>query len=227
MAKVVVFGAGRGADVAYRYLTRDSEHEVVGFTVDASYLSSEEFRGLPVVPFEDVESRFPPDDYRMFIVLGYQDMNHLRAQKYNDAKGRGYRFVSYAASDIFRIEDLDVGENCFLLDNQSINLDVKIGDNVVMWSSNHIGDMTVIEDHCWISSHCTVAANVVVKEHSFLGIGATVSNHVVVEPESFVGADVLITENTKPSGVYLPGKSGCVSQDSRAFMKVLEACNKL
>ena len=38
MANVIIFGTGRGADVAFRYITSDSPHKVCGFTVDKEYL---------------------------------------------------------------------------------------------------------------------------------------------------------------------------------------------
>ncbi len=115
----------------------------------------------------------------MLILLGYQKMNRLRQQKFEQAKAKGYALASYVASDIFQPEPIRHGENCFILDNQSISLDVVIGSNVVMWSSNHIGDLTVIEDHAWISSHVTIAAGARVKERAFLGIGCKIGNGVL------------------------------------------------
>src|SRR5262249_6155603 len=176
MSKVVLFGTGRGADVAYRFLVRDSAHQVCGFAVDHEHLNRKIFHDLPVVAFEDVERRFPPGEFHMLILLGYQRMNELRAGKYIEAKRKGYSFINYVNSNIYRAEELHIGENCFILDNQSISLDVRIGNNVVMWSSNHIGDLTVIEDHTWVSSHVTFAGEVVVHPYCFLGIGATITN---------------------------------------------------
>jgi len=227
MSRLVLFGTGRGADVAFRYLQRDSDHEICGFTLDAAYLKRTTFHDLPVVPFEEVETRFPPDDYRMLILLGYQEMNQLRARKYLQAKAKGYTLASYVSSDFFRPEELSVGENCFILDNQSICLDVKIGNNVVMWSSNHVGDMTVIEDHAWISSHVTIAANVTIREGCFVGIGATISNHVTLGKNTFVGANALITSDTAENSVYVCGESKALDVDSATFMKVLRAGKKL
>ena len=87
-----------------------------------------------------------------------------------------------------RGRDLDVGENCFILDNQSISLDVKIGNNVVMWSSNHIGDLSTIGDHSWLASHVTVAAEVTVQPYCFLGIGATIGNKPDARPADIRGS---------------------------------------
>lgn len=228
MSKVVVFGTGRGADVAHRYLSADSEHEVVAFAVDEKYLDTSEFKGLPVVAFEGVEDVYPPDDFNMYALLGYQDLNGLRKERFQMGKEKGYSFVSYISSDFFRIEDIEAGENCFILDNQSINLDVKIGNNVVMWSSNHIGDLTVVEDNVWISSHCTIAANVVVGDSSFIGIGATVSNQVSMGARGFVGANALVTDDAAEGSVFVAGESGPVKgTDSKTFVKIMEMTGKL
>jgi sugar O-acyltransferase (sialic acid O-acetyltransferase NeuD family) len=227
MSKVVVFGIGRGAEVAYRFLTRDSDHEVCGFVVDRQYIKQETFHDLPVIAFEDVERRFAPDEYKMLVLLGYQRMNRLRAEKYVAAKKKGYSFISYANSHFYRAEELDIGENCFILDNQSISLDVKIGNNVVMWSSNHIGDMTTIGDHAWLSSHATIAAEVVVQPYCFIGIGATVGNKVTLGQGTFIGANALVVSDTAEKSVCVAGESEPVDVDSGGFMRVMMANGKL
>lgn len=226
MSKIVLFGTGRGADVAYRFLTGDTDHEIVGFTVDDKHRKVDTLRELPVVAFEEVERHFPPDEFRMLVLLGYQGMNSLRQQKYEAAKAKGYALESYVASDIFRVEPVSVGENCFILDNQSISLDVKIGNNVVMWSSNHIGDMTTIADHAWVASHCTLAANVEVGQRAFLGIGCTISNWVKVGDETMIGAHAFITSDTAPGSVHLFGKDAD-DMPARAFMRLTMASKKL
>jgi sugar O-acyltransferase (sialic acid O-acetyltransferase NeuD family) len=227
MSKVVLFGTGRGADVAYRFLARDSEHQICAFAVDRRHLDRERFHERPVVAFEDVEHHFPPDEYKMFALLGYQGMNTLRANKYLEAKQKGYSFISYANSNFYRAEELNIGENCFILDNQSISLDVKIGNNVVMWSSNHIGDLTVVEDHVWLASHVTIAAEVVVRPYCFLGIGATVGNKVTLGAKTFVGANSLVASDTVENSVYLAGEPGRVDVDSATLLRVLMAKGKL
>ena len=51
---LVIFGSGDIAQLAHYYFSRDSNYEVVAFTVDANYIKESEFCGLPVVAFEDV-----------------------------------------------------------------------------------------------------------------------------------------------------------------------------
>lgn len=224
--KVVLFGTGRGADVALRFLKADSPHEVVGFAVDAAHRKAETHSGLPLVDFEQVERHFPPDDFSMLILLGYQQMNRLRQAKFEAAKAKGYTLASYVSSAIFQPEPIRHGENCFILDNQSISLDVTIGDNVVMWSSNHIGDLSTIEDHAWVASHVTVAANVSIGQRAFLGIGATVTNGARIGDEAFVGADVLVTGDIAAKSVHVAGQ-GKLEFEALPFMRAMIAGKKL
>jgi sugar O-acyltransferase (sialic acid O-acetyltransferase NeuD family) len=227
MSKVILFGCGRGAEVAYRHLKRDTGHEVIGFTVDEAFLKSDTFQGLPVVPFEEVEKKFPPSEHKMFTLLGYQNMNQFRASKYLQGKKKGYQFISYVNSTAYSLEELDIGENCFIMENQSINLDVKVGNNVVMWSCNQIGDCTVIEDHVWISSHVTVADHVRIKEYSFIGINVGISNNVTIAPNTFIGGGLFVAQDTKKGSVYALPTAKLIAEDSSAFMRVLEATKKL
>jgi acetyltransferase-like isoleucine patch superfamily enzyme len=226
MSRIVLFGAGRGAAVAHRFFAGDTQHQVVAFTVDGDQLGAREYRGLPLVAFEDVQRSFPPESCRMHVLLGYQQMNGLRMRKFEQSRAKGYTLESYIASDIFRVEPIKVGENCFILDNQSISLDVTIGNNVVMWSSNHIGDMSSILDHVWIASHATISANVTVGERAFLGVGTTVANGVTIGAECFLGANLMAAHDTLPKSVHILGQDQ-LEFDSRSFMRMMIASKKL
>lgn len=222
MARIILFGTGRGAEVAYQYLSRDAQHEICAFTVDRAYRTTDRFHGLPVVDFESVETIFPPDDFCMFALLGYQRMNRLRQQKYQMGKEKGYRFISYLSPRISTPPDFSVGENCFILDNQTIDLGVRIGNNVVIWSWNHIGDQSQIMDHVWLSSGICLSGNVTIRPFSFIGIGAKISNNVTIQDESFIGAGAVILKDTVPRGVYIVPGTPIAPMPSDRFLSIVE-----
>src|SRR5688572_19298177 len=168
MTRVVVFGTSQWAELAHFYLTHDSSHDVVAFSVDRDYLRTPEFKGLPVVAFEDLERHYPPNAFELFIPLSFKRMNHLRAEKYQDAKQRGYRLISYVSSKATTWPDFTCGENCFIFEDNTVQPFVTIGNNVVMWSGNHIGHHTVIKDHVMITSHVVVSGMCVIEEYCFL-----------------------------------------------------------
>lgn len=214
MAKLVIFGAGDIARLAYYYFTRDSEHKVVAFTVDKQYLKGDVFLGLPLLDFEEVVERYPPDTYKMFIALSYTKMNKVRAGKYYQAKELGYELVSYVSSKCSFLTDNPVGENCFVLEDNTIQPFVKIGNNVTLWSGNHIGHDSVIEDHCFITSHVVVSGHVHIHRYCFIGVNATLRNSITIAPETLIGAGAVIMKDTIEKGVYVPRRAELFSKKS-------------
>lgn len=203
MARLVVFGAGDIARLAHYYFTHDSAHEVVAFCVDEAYRERPELLGLPVVLFEEVTQHFSPDEYRMFVALSYSRMNRLRAQKYAETKALGYELVSYVSSRSSFLSEHPVGDNCLILEDNTVQPFVRIGNNVTLWSGNHIGHDSTIEDHCFITSHVVVSGNCSVGEYSFIGVNATLRNSISVAPRTLVGAGAAIMNDTIEKGVYL------------------------
>ena len=199
MSRVVVFGVGRIAELAHFYLVHDSPHEVVGFAVDPDYLTDHVFRGLPVVPFDEVEATFPPDTVEMFIPISFRRMNHVRADRVAAAKEAGYRLISYVSSKATTFPDFKCGENCFILENNTIQPFVQIGDDVILWSGNHIGHHTVIQDHVMVTSQVVISGGCTIEPHCFLGVNSTIRDETTIGRETLVGAGVTILGDTEPS----------------------------
>ena len=207
MAKLVIFGAGDIARLACLYFTRDSEHEVAAFTVDQQYLTSNIFLDLPLVAFEKVAELYPPREYKMFVALSYAQMNKVRAQKYHQAREAGYELASYVSSRCSFLTDHPVGDNCFILEDNTIQPFVRIGNNVTLWSGNHIGHDVVIDDHCFLASHIVVSGYVRIGFGCFIGVNATLRNSITIAPETLIGAGAVIMKDTVEKGVYLPQRA--------------------
>jgi sugar O-acyltransferase (sialic acid O-acetyltransferase NeuD family) len=207
MSQLVIFGAGDIARLAHFYFSRDSEHEVVAFTVDRQYREADTFLNLPLVSFEDVSSSYPPGEYKMFVALSYAKMNKLREEKYRAAKEKGYELVTYVSSRCSFLTDHPVGDNCFILEDNTIQPFVRIGNNVTLWSGNHIGHDAVIEDHCFLASHIVVSGYVRIGNNCFIGVNATLRNSITIAPETLIGAGAVIMKDTIEQGVYLPERA--------------------
>jgi sugar O-acyltransferase (sialic acid O-acetyltransferase NeuD family) len=204
---IVVFGMGDIAQIANYYFTIDSEREVVAFTVDSAYITSNTFEGKPVVAFEEIQSLYPATEYDMFIALSYSKMNKIREMKYHEAKQKGYTLASYISSKCSYMSQYPCGDNCFIFEDNTIQPFVKIGSNVTLWSGNHIGHHSVIYDHNFISSHVVISGHCEIHSNCFLGVNATLHNNVVIAKENLIGAGAIISKSTDEKGVYLPAQS--------------------
>jgi sugar O-acyltransferase (sialic acid O-acetyltransferase NeuD family) len=202
VAEVIIFGVGQWAELAHFYLTHDSPHDVAAFTVDRGYVTADQFKGLRVVPFEEVEQHFPPDRFQMFIPMSFKRMNHVRADRYRTAKQRGYGLVSYVSSRATTWPGFTCGDNCFILEDNTIQPFVTIGNDVVMWSGNHIGHHTTIKDHVTITSHVVISGCCTIEEYCFFGVNSTVRDEAVVAHDTLVGMGVALVKDTQAFDVY-------------------------
>lgn len=200
---LILFGAGDIAELAHFYFTNDSEYEVVAFTVDAEYVTQDAFCGCPVVPFEGLAARFAPADHALFVAMSYSKLNVPRKEKYLAAKEMGYTITSYISTRANVLNDGAIGENCFILEDNTIQPFVSIGNNVTLWSGNHIGHHSTLQDHSFISSHVVVSGGVTIEEQCFIGVNATLRDHVTIGARCVIGAGALILADIEPEGVYM------------------------
>jgi sugar O-acyltransferase (sialic acid O-acetyltransferase NeuD family) len=177
MRKLVIYGAGLIGEVAAFFFRKDSDYEVAAFANASQFMTSDRFDGLPLVAFETIQESHPPSDYDLFIALGYAKTNQIRQARFLEAKAMGYACATYISSRATYFDNA-VGENCFILENNVIQPFVTIGNNVTLWSGNHIGHHSKIRDHCFISSHVVVSGGCDIGENCFLGVNSTIRDNV-------------------------------------------------
>jgi sugar O-acyltransferase (sialic acid O-acetyltransferase NeuD family) len=203
MADVVIFGVKDFASLAHFYLRHDSPHRVVAFTVHRAFLPEpREFEGLPVAPFEELETQFPPDRVSAFAPMSHRKMNRVRREIFEAFASRGYPLISYVSSRATTFPQGQIGKNCFVLEDNTIQPFATIGDNVVVWSGNHIGHHSVVRDHAFITSHVVISGHCDIGPHSFLGVNATLKDQVTLGEGTLVGMSAIITKNTEPWSLY-------------------------
>jgi sugar O-acyltransferase (sialic acid O-acetyltransferase NeuD family) len=211
--KVVIFGILDTAELAHYYLTTDSVYDVVAFTVNKEYLKGNEFKprhgdnSYPVVPFEELVSHYPPSEFLLFVPMTGLKMNKLRKEIYLQGKQMGYDYISYVSSKA-TVCDNKIGENCFILEDNTLQPFTEIGNNVVMWSGNHIGHHGKIEDHVFFTSHVVLSGHCHVKERAWFGVNSTIRDYTTIGEGCLIAMGSLITKSTEDGSFYmgLPAK---------------------
>jgi sugar O-acyltransferase (sialic acid O-acetyltransferase NeuD family) len=217
---LLIFGVGEAGELAHYYFTHDTQREVVAFTVDARYVDQSRFCGLPVVAFESLMSSHSPEDFDVFVAMGYSKLNANRRDKYLAVKAMGYGIASYISSQAYVPDRRRIGENCFILEGCVVQPFTEIGNNVTLWSGSHIGHHSRIGDHTFVAPHAVVSGQVRVGEQCFIGINATLRDHIEVGEKCVIGAGTTLLESCEPEGVYIAQtteRSSLVSSKLRAI----------
>ena len=94
-----------------------------------------------------------------------------------------------------------------ILEDNTIQPFVEIGDNVIMWSGNHLGHDVKIGDHTFISSHVVISGFTIIGESCFLGVNSTFKDDITVGDRTLVGAGAIIMKSTTEDSVWLPARS--------------------
>lgn len=237
---LVIFGSSEMALLAHFYFTHDNgynrhtdnvKYNVVAFTVDDSHAGSfadsrHEEHGLPLISFSEVVKQYPPALSDMHVAVGYKGFENeklqtLREAKYHQAKEAGYTLASYVSSKAVTWPDLQIGDNCFILELNNIQPTVKIGNNVMLWSGNHIGHETIIQDHVYMASHVCISGYCNIGKRTWIGVGATMRDFCILGSDCFVAMDASITSKEVKSGsVIIGAKSTVLTADSPIALKL-------
>ena len=200
---IVIFGAGDFARVAAQYLSADSPHEVVAFTVHERHLPQQAtLCGLPVVAFEELEASHPPETCALFVAVGFSRVNQARAEIVAECGARGFRLISYVSSAAAYWRTTPIGANTFIFERSVIQPFVTIGEDVILWSGNHIGHDVTIGDHVFVASHAVISGNCRIGDYSFIGVNATIRDGITIGPRCIIGAGAVIMRDTDEGDVF-------------------------
>lgn len=222
--KIIIFGTGAIADIVYDSIQDDieAEVEVAAFCVDREFHSETEKYGLPVVDFEEAEYRYDPQEFKMLIAIGYQELNQVRAEKCRQAEKKGYTLSGFVHSkaDISSSAKQRIGINSIIVRNVSIGPEVMIGNNVCVFSGSVISHHTVIEDNVWAAPGTIICGRTVVGENTFLGAGSTIGDNVTIGKNNFIGAGAVITKDTENDSVYIVPSTSKYILGSQQFTRM-------
>jgi sugar O-acyltransferase (sialic acid O-acetyltransferase NeuD family) len=203
MKKMIIFGTGTLARLAYIHFSDEGQYEVIAFTVNENYIVDDgDTFGLKIVPFEKIEQIYPPDTFSMFVAIGTKRANKARAQIYNDCKAKGYELASCLNTRVNQLKYVKTGDNCLVMPSVIVQPYAELGNDVIVWSGSYVGFQSRIGDHSYIAAAAVVAGNVKVGQYCFVGANATIKDGLTLAPESIVGAGAIILEDTETGKVY-------------------------
>ena len=202
--KLIIFGVDQTAELAKYYIEKDYPNvEIVAFTVHNQFMPQGYFFcDKPVVPFEELKQTYRNDEHMLFAPMTGSGMNSVRERVYRSGKQKGYRFYTYVSPKA-TLNDNQIGDNCFILEDNTIQPFTSIGNNCVLWSGNHLGHHSRIGNNVFFTSHCVLSGNCEVGDYSWFGVNCTIRDFTKIAEGTFVAAGALVTKNTDQNMGYL------------------------
>jgi len=212
--RLVIVGTGEQAEIAYEYLSSDSQHDVVGFCVEEEYREKNRLYDLPVVNFQQVSQTFPQNDHSAFVAVSHTNINQLRRRLYERIKSIGYQTISYISSNSLIDESVKVGENCFIFEGVTIQRKCRIGDGVSIWSGSTIAHRSELSDFVSVAPEVSVAGFSEVGRLSFLGTNSTVADNIHIGANVLLGAGAVAISDLPSGNVFVGNPAEAIGKTS-------------
>ena len=204
--KLIIFGNSNYSEMVSDYFEKYSEYEVIAFTVNKNYKQDDIFYGKENIEFENIETRYTPTKYEMFIAIGSSDLNKAREKIFNEATKKGYELATFVHPDAYISDKVTYGKNCIFMECSRILTRTTIGNNVIIWPSGFISHNNIIKDNCYIvgstNGFCEIG------ENCFLGAGAMIANNIKIAKHNFITMSAAVRKDTEEDSIYegIPAK---------------------
>lgn len=212
MDKIIIFGFTQFSQLIKYYIEQDTSDIVVGFCVNRQYLDKATKESiswgeeLPIFAFEDIEFKFPPDEYKVLISVGYKKMNSLRKHVFLVLKDKGYSIASYINSSAI-VKNVSLGEGNIILECTIIQPFVSIGVCNIFWSNCTICHHSKIGDFNFYAPSVSSAGNVTIGNNCFMGNNSSINNKIIIADYTFIGAGACVTKDTAQDSIIVPQRS--------------------
>ena len=198
---LILYGDSNYAELVKYYFESDSDYRVVAFCVDRAYKTKDEFCGLPVVAFEEIETIYSPKTHHLFAAIGYKSMR-VRQALFEKANATAFTLASYVSPKAITDESNQIGRNCMILPGAILEPFVTIESNCFINTGSTICHHSKIKAHCFLAARSLVGGYCEVGENSFLGFQSTVIQQRVLARETLVAANSLLMENSEACTMY-------------------------
>lgn len=200
--KVIIFGDSLYSLFLYETLKREGCADVVAFTLNKEYIKKNEIYGVPVIPFESLDSSFNMSECEIALTIGYRKLNDNRKRIYNECKIRGYRLYTYVSKNAMCYSD-DIGEGSIILPGSYIGPFVKVGKacciHIDVWLSHDIS----VGDFTYIAGGTMVGGTATIGNSCFIGMSCTIKNGVHMGDRTFLGANSYLSEDSLEGKAYV------------------------
>lgn len=198
MEDVVILGASGHAKVVIDILETMQRYRILGVTTpDAK--EGAELLGYPVLGDDRVLDSLRAKGLRSVAIgVGGWTENGLRKRVYDFAKAAGFHVVSAIAPSAVISPRATIGDGCCIFPGVIVNVEARIGANVIVATGSTVDHETTVEDHVLISAGVDVGANVRLGEGCLLAIGSTVTSGKTIGRHALVAAGAVVVKDVPP-----------------------------
>lgn len=206
MKPFIIFGKGDFADIVEYIIVEEMHEKVFGYTVNERYLDQKEWKGKPVVPYEEIEEYYAPGRYNCVIAYEGKDLYRTREALMDGLRNKGFS-LGNVVSDSAILTNADIGSGNIIMQGVLLAPYAKVGNGNVFWGSSQVQHHNKVGNYNCFAPGVVTCGYAEIPDHCFFGANATVKSGIHISDRTFVGANVYIDRDTETDSVWLPPRA--------------------
>lgn len=203
----LIVGNGDYARMMKRYLKNTKNISIAGFTVTESVVTEKTIDGIPIIPTGTIMSLYNPNGCRLFMGIGYRNMNQIKEHEYKRYKDMGYTFENYIHPTAIIEKDVVIGKGNNIFEGVIIQAGTRIGDANLIYGGTLIAHENIIGSFNSFSVKACIAGCTKIGNNCFFGANSTTRDHINVADYTLVGAGTYVDIDTNCYDVIVPQRS--------------------
>lgn len=202
---VIVLGAGYHAKLAIEYL-RMGGQRVLAVLDDDPAKHGTRVKEVPVAGPMSLLPEIGRKGDVTGVALGFGNirMRNKRIEACEWVRGLGLAMASIVHPTAFVSPSAVLAQGLFVGPLALVNVDTRVGENVVIYSGSTIDHDNVVADHVFISPGVHTAGRVQIDAGAYIGPGAIIGSECRIGAGAIVGAGAVVLEDV-PAGWMVAG----------------------
>ena len=202
MKKLYIFGTGIYSEVAYRFISANSDVRIEGF-INSSEEVGNFFFEKPIIPLNYFIRDFAgQQDIAVFIAVANSKQNSIREKSFKFFLQRNCDLFSYVDPGVRIDASVRIGKHVCIFNGCTIGPETVIGDNVIIWSGATVGHHCQIGNNVFMAGPSCLGGRSRIGDNSFVGLGAIIRDGITIGKNNLIGAGSLILKNTKDGQIF-------------------------
>jgi UDP-N-acetylbacillosamine N-acetyltransferase len=185
--KIVIWGTSGHSKVVSEVILLSGNYEIYGYIDNINKdRKGKIFLSKPVLGGEEILGDIKKLKINKMI-LGFGDCE-ARIKIWERMRKLNFQFITALHPKSMISNSSEIGEGTVAMAGAIVNIESKIGRNVILNTNSCVEHNCIIEDGCHICPGVTIGGHTSVGKGTWVGIGSTIKDHIEIGKNVYIGA---------------------------------------
>lgn len=200
-SKLVLIGGGGHCHACIDVIESGKEFSIIGI-IDKREKVGQSVLGYPIIGDDEDLPKIVNEDITFLITVGHIKSSKIREKLFNLLEILNANIATVISHYAIVSKYSKIAKGTIIMHRAIIGPNTQIGQNCIINTNATIEHDTIIGNNVHVSTHCVINGNCHLKDGTFIGSNSTLFNGIKISENIIVGAGSLVSKNIVDSGIY-------------------------